>query len=64
MNLPFDPQRFPAYETEFGLARIGWDASSLLDDSSLLFVHETHLTPEIESLMATLGSPTKGKGRT
>jgi hypothetical protein len=32
----------------------------LLDDGSLLFVHESQITPEIESLMASLGSPTEG----
>ena len=32
----------------------------LLDDGSLLFVHESEITPEIDSLMASLGSPTDG----
>jgi hypothetical protein len=30
----------------------------LLDDGSLAFVHESEITSEIETLMASLGSPT------
>jgi hypothetical protein len=60
MNLPFDPKRFRAYEIEFGAGENRLGCKFLLDDGSLLFVHETQITPEIESLMASLGSPTKG----
>jgi len=35
----------------------------LLDDGSLLFVHETEMTPEIEQLIASLGPSTNGLAR-
>jgi hypothetical protein len=60
MNLPFDPKRFRAYDIEFGAGENRLGCKFLLDDGSLLFIHETEITPEIESLMASLGSPTKG----
>jgi len=60
MNLPVDPKRFRAYEIEFGAGENRLGCKCLLDDGSLLFVHETQITPEIESLMASLGSQTKG----
>jgi hypothetical protein len=60
MSLPFDPKRSRAYEIEFraGGQRLG--CKFLLDDGSLLFVHESEITREIDSLMASLGSPTDG----
>jgi hypothetical protein len=60
MNPPFDPKRFRAYEIEFdaGGQRLG--CKFLLDDGSLLFVNESEITSEIETLMASLGSPTEG----
>ena len=60
MNLPFDPKRIRAYEIEFSAGGNRLGCKFLLDDGSLLFVHETQIAPEIESLMASLGSPTKG----
>lgn len=60
MNLPFDPKRIRAYEIEFSAGGNRLGCKFLLDDSSLLFVHETQITPEIDSLIASLGSPTKG----
>jgi hypothetical protein len=60
MALPFDPKRFRAYEVEFSAGGQRFGCKFLLDDDSLLFVHESQITPEIESLMASLGSPTKG----
>jgi hypothetical protein len=60
MNLPFDPKRIRAYEIEFSAGGNRLGSKFLLDDGSLLFVHETQITPEIESLMTSLGSPTKG----
>jgi hypothetical protein len=60
MNLSFDPKRFRAYDIESGAAGNRLGCKFLLDDGSLLFIHETQITPEIESLMASLGSPTKG----
>jgi len=32
----------------------------LLDGESSLFVHESEITPEIEALIASLGTPTEG----
>jgi len=60
MDLSFDPKRFRAYEIEFSAGGNRLGCKFLLDDGSLLFIHETQITPEIESLMASLGSPTKG----
>jgi hypothetical protein len=60
MNLPFDLRRIRAYELEFraGGQRLG--CKFLLDDGSLLFVNESEITSEVETLMASLGSPTEG----
>jgi hypothetical protein len=60
MALPFDPKHFRAYEIEFGAGGQRLGCKFLLDDGSILFVHETQITPEIESLVASLGSPTAG----
>jgi hypothetical protein len=60
MALPFDPKRFRAYEIEFGAGGQRLGCKFLLDDGSILFVHESQITPEIESLVASLGSPTEG----
>ena len=59
MALPFAPNRFRAYEVDgAGGQRLG--CKFLLDDGLLLYVHESEITPEIESVMASLGSPTVG----
>ena len=60
MALPFAPNRFRAYEIEVGAGGQRLGCKFLLDDGSLLFVHESQITPEIEQLMASLGSPTEG----
>ena len=60
MSLPFDPKRFRAYEIEFGAGGRRLGCKFLLDDGSLLFVNESEITSEIETLMASLGSPTEG----
>ena len=60
MSLPFDAKRVRAYEIEFGAGGNRLGCKFLVDDGSLLFVHESQITPEIEQLMASLGSPTKG----
>ena len=60
MSLPFAPKRFRAYEIEFGAGGQRLGCKFLLDDGSLLFVHESEITAEIEMLMASLGSPTEG----
>jgi hypothetical protein len=59
MGLPFDSKHFRGYEIDgAGGQRLG--CKFLLDDGSLLFVHETQISPEVESLIASLGSPTEG----
>jgi hypothetical protein len=58
MSLPYESKRFRAYEIEFGAGGDRLGCKFLLDDRSVLFVHESEITPEIESLMASLGSPT------
>jgi len=60
MNLPVDPKRIRAYEIEFGVGGQRLGGKFLLDDGSVLFVHESQITSEIEALMASLGSPTVG----
>jgi hypothetical protein len=59
MGLPFAPNRFWAYEIEFGAGGQRLGCKLLLDDGSFLYVHESEITPDIESLIASLGSPTK-----
>jgi len=60
MEPSFDPSRARAYAIEFGAGGNRLGSKFLLDDGSVVFVHESAITPEIESLMASLGSPTKG----
>ena len=60
MSLPFDLRRIRAYELEFGAGGQRLGCKFLLDDGSLRFVGESEITPEIETLMASLGSPTEG----
>jgi hypothetical protein len=60
MALPFTPNRYRAYEIEFGAGGQRLGCKFLLDDGSLLYVHESEITAEIESLMTSLGSPTVG----
>ena len=59
MTLPFTPNRFRAYEIEFGAGgqRLG---CKFLLDGSILYVNESEITTDIESLMISLGSPTVG----
>ena len=60
MSLPLDPKRYRAYEIEYGAGGQRLGCKFLLDDGSLSFVHESEITNEIDSLMASLGSPTEG----
>ena len=59
MALPFAANRFRAYEIEFGAGgqRLG---CKFLLDGSIMYVHESEITTDIESLMISLGSPTVG----
>jgi hypothetical protein len=60
MTPPFDPKRFRAYEIEFGAGGQRLGCKFLLDDESILFVHESEISSEIEALIASLGPPTDG----
>jgi hypothetical protein len=60
MSLQFAPNRFRAYEIEFGAGGQRLGCKFLLDDGSLPYVNETQITSDIEQLMASLGSPTRG----
>ncbi len=60
MSLPFDAKRFRAYEVEFSVGGDRLGCKFLLDDGSLIFIHESEITPEVEAVMASLGSPTDG----
>ena len=62
MSLPFDLKRIRAYELEFGAGGQRLGCKFMLDDGSFLFVSESEITSEIETLMASLGSPTDGLG--
>ena len=62
MGLPFDAKSIRAYEFEFGAGGNRLGCKFLLDDGSLLFVNESEITPEIEQLTYSLGSPTLGLG--
>lgn len=60
MGLPFASNRFRAYEIEFGTGGQRLGCKFLLDDGSLLYMHESEITTDIESVIASLGSPTVG----
>ena len=60
MSLPFELRRIRAYELEFGAGGQRLGCKFLLDDGSLVFVNESEITSEIETLMASLGSPSRG----
>jgi hypothetical protein len=55
MSLPFDLRRIRACELEFGAGGQRLGCKFLLDDGSLLFVGESEITSEIETLMTSLG---------
>jgi hypothetical protein len=54
MGLPFDAKRVHEYAVEFGAGGQRLGCKFRLADVSLLFAHESHITPEIEQLMASL----------
>jgi hypothetical protein len=60
MSLPFAPNRFRAYEIEFGAGGQRLGCAFMLDDGSIQFVSESEITPEIETLIASLGPQTVG----
>lgn len=58
MNLPFDAKRVREYEVESGAGGQRLGCKFRLDDGSMLFVHESQITPELEHFISSLGSPT------
>jgi hypothetical protein len=60
MTLPFDSKHVRAYEIEFGGGGQRLGCKFMLDDGTLLFVSESEINAEIESLIASLGSPAVG----
>jgi hypothetical protein len=59
MSPPFDLRLIRAYELEFGAGGQRLGCKFLLDDGSLVFVNESEIMPEIETLMTSFGSPTE-----
>jgi hypothetical protein len=60
VSLPFDAKRIRAYEFEFGAGGQRLGCKFLFDDGSLLFVHDSEVTPEMEQFISSLGPPTEG----
>jgi hypothetical protein len=60
VSLPFDAKRVRAYELEFGAGGNRLGCKFLFDDGSLLFTHDSQITPEMEQFISSLGSPTEG----
>jgi len=59
----FDTKRIRAYEFEFGAGGNRLGCKFQFDDGSLVFVHDSEVTPEIEQFISSLGSPTAGLRR-
>jgi len=57
MSLPFDPKRIRSYEFEFGAGGNRLGCNLRLDDGSLLFIHDSEITAEIEQFISSLGPP-------
>jgi hypothetical protein len=60
MSLPFDGKRLRAYELEVGAGGQRLGCKFMLDDGFIQFVSESEITPEIETLIASLGPQTLG----
>jgi hypothetical protein len=60
MSLPFDGKRLRAYEFELGAGGQRLGCKFMLDDESIQFISEAEITPEIETLIASLGPQTSG----
>jgi hypothetical protein len=58
MSLPFNPKRVRAYDFEFGAGGNRLGCNLRFDDGSLLFVHDSEITSEIEHFISSLGPPT------
>jgi hypothetical protein len=57
MSLPFDAKQVREYAFEFGAGGQRLGCKFRLDDGSVTFVNESQITPEIESFISSLGSP-------
>lgn len=60
MSLPFDTKRILAYRIERGAGRQRLGCEFNLNDGSIVFVDESQITPEIERIISSLGSPSEG----
>jgi hypothetical protein len=60
MSLPFDTKRVREYAFEFGAGGNRLGCKFRLNDTSLLFVNESEITPEIEQFISSLGPPAMG----
>ena len=58
MSLPFNAKRVRAYDFEFGAGGNRLGCNLRLDDGSLLFIHDSEITAEIEQFISSLGPPT------
>jgi len=58
MSLPFDAKRVREYTAEFGAGGQRLGCEFRLDDGSVVFVHDSQITLEIEHFISSLGSPT------
>jgi hypothetical protein len=58
MSMPFNPKRVRAYDFEFGAGGNRLGCNLRLDDGSLLFIHDSEITAEIEQFISSLGPPT------
>jgi hypothetical protein len=61
MALPFASNQIRAYEIEFGAGGQRLGCNFMRDDETFLFIGESEITTEIESLMGSLGSPTNSQ---
>ena len=58
MALPFDAKHVREYAVEFGPGGRRLGCEFRLQDGSIFFVNDSHITPEIEQFIPNLGSPT------
>ena len=63
MSLPFDPKMIRGYEIEFGAGGSRLGCKLELDDGSMLFIHESEITDEIDQILASLGPPAVREAR-
>jgi len=63
MSLPFDPKMVRGYEVELGAngSRLGCKLD--LGDGSMLFIHDSEITDEIDQILTSLGPPVVREAR-